>query len=119
LKTNETKTNEKIETKSMVNETSIGSHSISHVLPFLLTIEIVNFNVHNCLADTSATSNVMPYLVSQKINDVPEKNHHTTKIIQLDNSNFKVMGKLKDVMIRLTSDPRVHKVIDIVVVDIP
>jgi hypothetical protein len=29
------------------------------------------------------------------------------------------MGELKDVMIRLASDPRVHQVIDIIVVDIP
>jgi hypothetical protein len=43
----------------------------------------------------------------------------TTRIIQLDRSDVKVMGELKDVMIRLASDPRVHQVIDIIVVDIP
>jgi hypothetical protein len=42
----------------------------------------------------------------------------TTRIIQLDRSDVKFMGELKDVMIRLASDPRVHQVIDIIVVDI-
>jgi hypothetical protein len=59
----------------------------------------------------------MPYSVCQRINVVPQMS--TTRIIQLDRSDVKVRGELKDVMIRLASDPRVHQVIDIVVVDIP
>jgi len=43
----------------------------------------------------------------------------TTRIIQLDRSVVKAMGELKDVQIILTSNPKVHQVIDIVVVDIP
>ena len=43
----------------------------------------------------------------------------TTKIIQLDRSDVKVRGELKDIMIRLASDPRVHQEINIIVVDIP
>jgi hypothetical protein len=42
-----------------------------------------------------------------------------TKIIQLDRSHVKVMGELKDVMIRLASNSKVHQVIDVIVVDIP
>ena len=41
-----------------------------------------------------------------------------TKIIQLDRSHVKVMGELKDVMIRLASNSKVHQVIDVIVVDI-
>ena len=41
-----------------------------------------------------------------------------TKIIQLDRSHVKVMGELKDVMIRLSSNSKVHQVIDVIVVDI-
>jgi hypothetical protein len=89
----------------------------SQVPPFLLTYEIFNFNVHNCLADSGASSNIMPYSVFQRINVVPQLT--TTRIIQLDRSDVKVRGELKYVMIRLASDPRVHQVIDIVVVDIP
>ena len=43
----------------------------------------------------------------------------TTKIIQLDRSHVKVMGELKDFMIRLSSNSKVHQVIDVIVVDIP
>ena len=42
-----------------------------------------------------------------------------TKIIQLDRSHVKVMGELKDVMIQLSSNSKVHQVIDVMVVDIP
>lgn len=39
--------------------------------------------------------------------------------MQLDRSNVKVLGELKEVLIRLSYDPRVHKIIYIIVVDIP
>ena len=32
---------------------------------------------------------------------------------------MKVMGELKDVMIRLSSNSKVHEIVDIIVVDIP
>jgi hypothetical protein len=41
------------------------------------------------------------------------------KIIQLDRTDVKVMGELKNVLIILSSNPKVHQVIDIIVVDIP
>ena len=39
----------------------IGKRSRSQTPPFLLTFEIFNRNVHNCLFDLGASSNVMPY----------------------------------------------------------
>ena len=42
-----------------------------------------------------------------------------TSIVQLDRSNVKVIGKLKQVLIRLASNPQVHFIIDIIVADIP
>jgi hypothetical protein len=42
-----------------------------------------------------------------------------TKIIQLNRSHVKVMGELKDVMIQLASNSKVHQVIDVIIVDIP
>jgi hypothetical protein len=38
---------------------------------------------------------------------------------QLDRSNVKVIGELKDVLIRVASNPKVYQIIDIIVVDIP
>jgi hypothetical protein len=88
-----------------------------NVPPFLLTFEIFNRNVHNCMVDSGASSNVMPWSVFQKINAEVEPS--SLKIIQLDRTDVKVMGELKNVLIRLSSNPKVHQFIDIIVVDIP
>jgi ribonuclease HI len=88
-----------------------------NVPPFLLTFKIFNRNVHNCMVDSGASSNVMPWSVCQKINAEVEPS--SLKIIQLDRTDVKVIGELKNVLIRLSSNPKVHQVIDIIVVDIP
>ena len=36
--------------------------------PFLLTLEILNHKVHNCLVDSGSSMNVMPLTVCKKIN---------------------------------------------------
>jgi hypothetical protein len=46
----------------------IGKRSRSQTLPFLLTFEIFNRNVHNCLVNSGASSNVMPYSVYKNLN---------------------------------------------------
>jgi hypothetical protein len=107
----------KVEIEATINTTNIGAFSKSQVPPFLLTYEIFNFNVHNCLADSGASSNIIPFSICQKINIVLQITR--TRIIQLDRTNVKVKGELKDVLIILSFDPRVHQMIDIVVVDIP
>jgi hypothetical protein len=56
----------KVEIATTINATSIGTFSKSQVPPFLLTYEIFNFNVHNCLADSGASSNIMPFLFAKK-----------------------------------------------------
>jgi hypothetical protein len=43
----------------------------------------------------------------------------TIQIVQLDRTRVKVLGELKDVFIRLSSNPKVHQTIDIIVADIP
>ena len=95
----------------------IGRKSRSQTLPFLLTFEIFKRNVHNCLVDSGASSNVMPYSVCKNLNAEPQMSK--TKIIQLDRSHVKVFRELKDVLIRLSSNSKLHQTIDIIVVDIP
>ena len=77
----------------------IGRKSRSQTPPFLLTFEIFNRNVHNCLVDSRASSNVMPYSICKKLNAHPKI--CKTMIIQLDRSHVKVMGEMKDVLICL------------------
>jgi hypothetical protein len=66
---------------------------------------------------SDASSNMMPLSVCQKIN--AEVQPSTLKIIQLNRTNVKVMGELKNVLVRLSYNPKVHQIIDIIVVDIP
>jgi hypothetical protein len=99
------------------NQQSSVVNTRKNVPPFLLTFEIFNRNVHNCMVDSGASSNVMPLSVCQKIN--VEVQPSSLKIIQLDQTNVKVIGELKNVLVRLSSNPKVHQIIDIIVVDIP
>jgi hypothetical protein len=52
----------------------------------------------------------------KKTNAIPNK--CSTHIIKLERSKVKVIGELKDVLIRISSNPKFHKVIYIVVVNI-
>jgi hypothetical protein len=85
--------------------------------PFLLTFEIFNRNVHNFMVNFGASSNVMPLSVCQKIN--AEVQPSNLKIVHLDHMNVKVISELNNVLVRLSSNPKVHQIIDINVVDIP
>jgi hypothetical protein len=106
-----------VEEKASKKPQVTTSNTCKNVPPFLLTFEIFNRNVHNCMVDSGASSNVMPWSVCQKINAEVEPS--SLKIIQLDRTDVKVMGELKNVLIRLSSNPKVHQFIDIIVVDIP
>jgi ribonuclease HI len=106
-----------VEEKASKKPQVTTSNTRKNVPPFLLTFEIFNRNVHNCMVDSGASSNVMPWSVCKKINAEVEPS--SLKIIQLDRTDVKVMGELKNILIRLSSNPKVHQFIDIIVVDIP
>ena len=93
----ERKTMEEKKPNPIVDGILIRIKSRSQTLPFLLTFDIFNRNVHNCLIDSGASSNVMPYLVCKKLNAEPRM--RKTKIIQLDRSHVNVFEELKDVII--------------------
>ena len=58
----------------------------------------------------------MPNFVCKKLNAKPQI--CKTNIIQLDRSHVKVFGELKDVLILLSWNSKVHQTIDIIIVDI-
>jgi ribonuclease HI len=103
--------------KPTINTCSEGRKERPFVPPFLLTFEVFNRNLHNCLVDSRASSNVMPLAICYKLGVVPLKSDK--HVIQLDRTQVKVMGELKDVMIRIATHPSFVQVIDIIVVDIP
>jgi hypothetical protein len=56
----------------VTNASLTGQRSRSTTPPFLITFEIFNRNVHNCMVDSGASSNVMPLKVCEKLNIKPE-----------------------------------------------
>ena len=84
-----------IDSDTEINEESIGGKYKSQTFPFLLSFEIFNHNVHNCLVDSGASSNVMSLLICKKINAQPTQPH--CQIIQLDKSSVKMIGEMKGV----------------------
>jgi len=113
---------EKLPTDNQPQEEEIGEASVRGKPkcknpPFLRTFEIFNRNVHNCLVDSGASVNVMPLSVCKKINGKPKPS--TWRVIQLDRMNVKVIRKMEDVLIRLSSNEKVCQFIDIVVADMP
>ena len=88
----------------------------SHTPPFLLAYKVFNKNFHNCLVDSGAASNILPKSICAKLNVQPQKS--IVRIVQLDQSQVEVISELNQVTIRLSSNPKVCQVIDILVADI-
>jgi hypothetical protein len=68
--------------KRTVNTCSEDKKGKPFVPPFLLTFEVFNRNLHNCLVDSGASSNVMHLSICKKLNAVPLK--RDKNVIQLD-----------------------------------
>ena len=66
--------------------------------PFLLTLEILNHKVHNCLVNSGSSVNVMSLTVCKKINGQPKP--IAWEVTQLDRTNVKVVGEMENVLIR-------------------
>jgi hypothetical protein len=103
--------------KPTMNTYSRDRRENPFVPPFLLTFEVFNRNLHNCLVDSGVSSNMMPLAICNKLGVVPLKSDKN--VIKLDRTPVKVMGELKDVMIKIATHPNFVQVIDIIVVDIP
>ena len=69
------------------------------------------------MVDSGASSNVMPLSVCKKLNATWKT--CPIQILQLHRSKLKVIGWMRNVLLRLFADPRIHQTIDIVIADIP
>jgi hypothetical protein len=99
-----------------VNAFSLDKRGKHFVPPFLLTFEVFNINLHNCLVDSGASSNVMSFSICKKLNAILLKSDKN--VIQIEKTLEKFIGELKDVMIIMDTHPKFVQVIDIIVVDI-
>jgi hypothetical protein len=68
------------------------------------------------MMDLGASSNVIPFKVCGKLNIKSEQ--YDIQIIQLDKTKVKVTGALKKILIRMSSNPKIHQTINIIVLDI-
>ena len=78
---------------------------------------MLNYNVHNCLVDSGAAVNVMPLEICKRINGQLESTPR--ELTQLDRIGVKVVGEMKNVLIRLAANNKICQFIDIIVADIP
>ena len=53
-------------------EASVGGKTRFKTPPLLLTLEILNHKVHNCLVESGSSVNAMPLAVCRKINGQPK-----------------------------------------------
>jgi len=59
--------------------------------PFLLSFEVLNYNVHNYLVDSSVVANVMPLSIAKRIN--ARWSETSVRIIQLDRTFVPAIGE--------------------------
>ena len=71
VKNKEKTTTDKKQYDPKVDGVQIGRKSRSQTSPFLLTFDIFNRNVHNCLVHSGDSSNVMPYSICKNLNAEP------------------------------------------------
>ena len=62
------KSQDDVQSEEEISEAIIGGKSKSQTLPFLLSFDIFNHNVHNCSVYSGESSNVIPLSVCRKIN---------------------------------------------------
>ena len=68
------------------------------------------------MVDSGAKANLMPLSIAHKIN--ARWSETSTRIIQLDRTSVPAIGEIRDMIILLSHDSKVHQCINIVVVDI-
>jgi hypothetical protein len=81
-----------IRDKSNVNTSSKDKKGKPFFPPFLLMFEFFNRNLHNCLVDSGASSNVIALYIFKKLNAILLK--RDKHVIHLDITQVKVMGEL-------------------------
>jgi len=75
--------------------------------PLLLTLRIFNRNLHNCLVDFGASTNIMPLSVCKALGLTLAKS--SRKVTQLDKTEVNVVGELNKIHMQLASDLRVQQ----------
>lgn len=89
----------------------------SRPLLFYISLELEDHIVHNYLIELGTTITIMPKKVFDIIGLVYTR--CSIGVIQLEETNVKTLGVVKDVPMKLQKCPEVSVVQDIIVVDLP
>jgi len=85
--------------------------------PFYISLELEGFVVHNCLIDSGASITVMPKAVC----DIMGLQHtrSSSGVLQLNGTNVKTVGVIKDIVMKLHQCPEVSVVQEVMVIELP
>lgn len=82
--------------------------------PCLITLRLVGKNLQNCMMDSDASANIMPYEVCKALNLLVAES--PDGITQLDNTPVKVVWMIQNLRIHIASEPQIERDIDVRVV---
>lgn len=94
-----------------------GSPKDSEIPPFYLSLKLHYFILHNVMLDSSASHNLMPKVIMEKLGLSITRPYHD--IYSFDSRRVKCIGLIKDLLVSMDQIPAKNVLMDVVVVDIP
>jgi hypothetical protein len=88
-----------------------------YISPFYVSLKIHDMNLHNAMMDSSASHNLMPKMIMDKLGlDVTMPYKY---LFSFDSRKFKCLGLIKYLVVSLAQIPSKNMVMDVVVADTP
>lgn len=84
---------------------------------FYMTLEIEGYVLHNCLVDFEVATTVMPKVVCD-VMGLP-MTRTSTEVLQLDSTPIKIVGVIKDIVLKIHKCPSVIITQEVMVVELP
>jgi len=84
---------------------------------FYMTLEIEGYVLHNCLVDSGAATIIMPKAVCDVMGLLMIRT--STGVLQLDSTPIKIVGVIKDIVLKIHNCPSVVITQEVVVVELP
>jgi hypothetical protein len=92
-------------------------NSKDYVAPFYITLTVHDHLLHNCMLDSSASHNLMPKIIMEKLGLQITRPYQD--LYSFDSRKVKCMGMIKDLVVNLSQVLVKSILMDVVVVDVP
>ena len=94
-----------------------GHDDDGEVPPFFISLNIHEMTLHNNMLDSRASHNLMPKAIMENLGlDITRPYKY---LYSFDSKKAKLLGLIKDLVVRLTQIPTKSLVMDVIVIDIP